>query len=358
MTRNGLHSTPGFGALVISLDFEIHWGVRYRYDAHGEYRANLLGVRRAVPEMLREFARYDVAATWATVGFLFARSRDELRQFSPAIRPAYTDPTLSPYDEPLGETEADDPLHYAPTLIDAIVATPRQELATHTFSHYYCLEAGQDRAAFRADMASANAIARQHGRTFRSIVFPRNQHNPDYDDVLLDAGIRCIRGNTLGWMNRITRVEGSTLPMRVGRVLNAYAPVNGQPTIPWRGILRPSGLCDVPASLFVRPYSPSLRRFDAVRLRRIAGMMRRAAMANEIVHLYWHPHNFGLHLEESIVFLRGILEAFARLRDSHGLRSISMGEVAETVTGADQARVGSVAGADRGDARRSFTIAS
>ena len=44
--------------------------------------------------------------------------------------------------------EADDPLHYAPSLIDDILRRRRQELATHTFSHCYCLEEGQTEEAF------------------------------------------------------------------------------------------------------------------------------------------------------------------------------------------------------------------
>ena len=327
--RATMRPAPEFGALVISLDFEIHWGVRYRFPAGGSYVANLLGVRRAVPEILRQFEEFEVAATWATVGLLFAHSRAEQQHFSPVVRPSYRDPTLSPYEEPVGDGEEDDPLHYAPSLIAAIGDTSRQEIGTHTFSHYYCLEPGQDRDAFRSDIASAMAIAHRYGIQPRSIVFPRNQHNPDYDDVLRSTGIRCIRGNTLGWMNRATRVGETTLAMRGGRLLNAYLPVGRQPTIPWESLVQPTGLCNVPASLFLRPYAPPLRALDRLRVQRITRLIRRAATSREIVHLYWYPHNFGVHLEENVAILRAILQAFVRYRQSHGLQSLSMGDVAD-----------------------------
>ena len=79
------------GAFVLSLDFELHWGVRDHQAAEGPYRAALLGAREAVERTLDLFAAYDVAATWATVGFLFARSRGELEAASPAERPTYVD---------------------------------------------------------------------------------------------------------------------------------------------------------------------------------------------------------------------------------------------------------------------------
>src|SRR5918997_4330773 len=108
--------TPGYGALVISLDFELHWGVRHTIPPDGPYRRNLLGVWEAVPKMLALFEEYDVAATWATVGFLFAKSRQELEEFSPPVKPSYENHALYPYAEPIGEDEADDPRHFAPSL--------------------------------------------------------------------------------------------------------------------------------------------------------------------------------------------------------------------------------------------------
>ena len=97
------------GALVISLDVELHWGVRDLFPLGGPYTAHLVGARAAIPAMLALFARYDVRATWATVGMLFAEGPADRARFDPALRPAYADPALDPYAEPVGAGEADDP---------------------------------------------------------------------------------------------------------------------------------------------------------------------------------------------------------------------------------------------------------
>jgi hypothetical protein len=74
---------PGYGAFVISLDFELHWGVRDHEPPDGPYHANLLGARKAIPRLLELFEHYGISATWAIVGFLFAESREERRKFEP-----------------------------------------------------------------------------------------------------------------------------------------------------------------------------------------------------------------------------------------------------------------------------------
>ncbi len=348
---------PEHGALVISLDFELHWGVRHTTPPDGPYRQNLLGVWEAVPRMLALFEEYDIAVTWATVGFLFAKSKRELEEFSPSVKPLYKNPLLYPYDEPIGENEAEDPLHFAPSLIEAVRRTPRQELATHTFSHYFCLEPGQDRQTFKADLDSALSIAKKNGVQLRSIVFPKNQHNPDYDDLLVDAGIVCYRtrqyvqqhalapgfsskavGETklkrslkpvAGLLARETRLKRTLRP--VAGMLDYYVDLSGTHTISWDAIRQDNGLCNVRGSFPIAPYSPRWKRMEPLRLRRIVGGINRAAISNEIFHIWWHPHNFGIHVDQNIAFLRGILEAFSRYRDSHGMRSMSMADVAAAV---------------------------
>jgi len=72
----------------------------------GPYRDNLLGARKAIPLILDLFEEFNVAASWAAVGFLFAESRRDREDFSPAVRPQYADTRLDPYSEPTGENEA------------------------------------------------------------------------------------------------------------------------------------------------------------------------------------------------------------------------------------------------------------
>lgn len=322
------HDLPG--AMVISLDFELLWGVRDRVRPGSRYLENLLGARRALPRLLELFAEREISATWATVGFLFASTRAELKAFTPRVLPAYATASLSPYEDELGEDEESDPVHFAGSLIERIQATPRQEIATHTFSHFYCGERGQDEMSFRADLDAALMIAARRGIKLRSIVFPRNQHNPAYDDILLEKGLTAYRGNPRSYAWRFADgKESRSATRRAARLLDAYLSLDGPGTTPWDEILQPNGLANVRASYPLRPYRRGLKALDSLRLRRIGQSIRHAAREREIFHLWWHPHNFGTHLEQNLMFLREVLAQAEQCRRKHGMVSRTMAEVDE-----------------------------
>lgn len=318
------------GALVLSLDFELHWGVRDHQGAAGSYRPALLRARGAVASTLALFEAYGVAATWATVGFLFARTREEMKAHCPAARPAYEDARLDAYRETVGASEADDPVHFAPSLVERIRRTPRQELATHTFSHYYCGEPGASPDTFRADLQAAKRIAEARGVALRSAVFPRNQAGPAYVRVLAEEGLGVYRGNPLGWLWRVEVGAAGRRPLRrVGRFLDAYLPLGGDDTVGWDDLLGEGGAVNVRASRFLRPYDPRLVALEPLRFQRIARGIERAAREGRIYHLWWHPHNFGRHTEPNLAFLRRVLDAYAKARERYGMRSLTMGEAAD-----------------------------
>ena len=93
----------------------------------------------------------------------------------------------------------------------------------------------------------------------------------------------------------------------------------------------PEGLADVPASAFLRPYSPSRRHLEPLKRRRLVSGMRDAARRRRIFHLWWHPHNFARHPRESFDFLESLLDEFDQLAVEEGMRSMSMGDVATTL---------------------------
>jgi peptidoglycan/xylan/chitin deacetylase (PgdA/CDA1 family) len=315
------------GKFVISLDFELRWGVRDVYP-EGQYDRWLLGGRLAIPRILELFERYDIAATWATVGFLYARDRDELLSHLPDVRPTYLDPRLSPYQEinGVGRDEKEDPLSFAPSLLDQIAATPLQELATHTFSHFYTIEPGQTESQFAADLAAARGISARYGDTTRSLVLPRNQWNPAYSKAALREGVRVYRVNRKHWAYTPTTSEAETPLRRAFRLVDSYVPLSGPTTIPSN--LRPAALLSTPsqavASQFLRPWRPRLHAFEELRIGRIRRDLERAALRGETFHLWWHPHNFGMHTEQNLAVLESILRAFQRLSEEFGMVSASM----------------------------------
>jgi hypothetical protein len=116
-------------------------------------------------------------------------------------------------------------------------------------------------------------------------------------------------------------------------MLDAYLPVSGPGNVAWDEVPRPDGLHDVRASLFLRPCRPGLRALERARLARIALAIRHAARTGRLFHLWWHPHNFGRDLEENLSFLEAILRVVGECRARSGMRSLSMGEVADDLGG-------------------------
>lgn len=325
------HDHTGLSAaFIISLDFELHWGVRDLVRPDDAYVSNLHGARTAVPRMLDLFAEHNIAATWATVGFLMARSREEVETFNPRVRPRYVDANLDPYTEPTGESETDDPLHFASSLVDSIAATPRQEIATHTYSHYYCLETGADLESFRQDLQSSIAIARSRGIETRSIVLPRNQWEPSFSQVLLEAGITGYRGPQRGWMYLPIPESDQSLPRRVARMADTHLPVTSWKGTAWKDLKDPSGLINIPATAFLRPVDRR-NAINQLRMRRLKHAISRTAKSGGVFHLWWHPHNFGADLDSNLEFLRNILRHVRMMGEQHGMRSLSMREVADEI---------------------------
>jgi peptidoglycan/xylan/chitin deacetylase (PgdA/CDA1 family) len=317
---------PEPGALVVSLDFELFWGMRDVVTLEG-YRANLEGSPAAIRRMLDLFEQRGIHATWACVGLLFARDAEEARRLAPRKLPSYRARALSPYDAlDRGEVDAAPHCYFAPDVIAAIAERPHQEIATHTFSHYYCNEVGQTAEEFDADLEAAVAIAQRSGVRIESLVFPRNQTNLDYLPILARHGITSYRGLTANWAFEHSDSRLRTLVHRGFRLADNYAPLCA-PTPTRVEDLRGAPI-NIPGNRLLRPYSPRLRQFDELRIARMQAEMSAAAEAGEIYHLWWHPHNFGVHTNDNIAILDRLLRHQATLAERHGFRSMTMTELA------------------------------
>jgi peptidoglycan/xylan/chitin deacetylase (PgdA/CDA1 family) len=314
------------GAFVVSLDFELYWGMRDVVTLEA-YRANLEGSPAAIRRMLELFEQREIHATWACVGLLFAKNADEALRFAPRVRPSYRARELSPFPAlDRHEVDRNPQCHFAPELIAEIQKRPHQEIGTHTFSHYYCNELGQTAAQFDADLAAAAAIAQQSGVELRSLVFPRNQSNAEYLPILARHSITSYRGLTANWAFEHADSKLGTIVRRGARLADNYAPLC--PVAPTRADRLRGAPINIPGSRFLRPYDPRLRHLEPLRMHRMEAEMTRAAEAGHIYHLWWHPHNFGVHTSENLRILDRLLRHAKELDRRFGFRSANMGELA------------------------------
>jgi peptidoglycan/xylan/chitin deacetylase (PgdA/CDA1 family) len=315
-------------SLVISLDFELFWGIRDKRSLAG-YRDNLLGVRQAIPAMLTLFKTHSVHATFATVGMLNFATKNDLLAHVPDVIPQYRDRRLDPYADmsQVGANEQSDPFHFAPSLIGAIADTDGMEIGTHTFSHYYCLEPGADGQSFSADLEASQMAFRKSGLTPTSIVFPRNQYSPSYLAIAKKYGLETFRGNPKHSFYATQAQSEETRIKRLGRLLDNYLNISGSNGAHASQV--PGEPIDVPASRFLRPYSTRLRSIAGLQTMRLKSSMLHCAKNGLNFHLWWHPHNFGGNLSENIAVLDELLNHFRTLRDSYGMQSHTMAEAAK-----------------------------
>ena len=66
---------------------------------------------------------------------------------------------------------------------------------------------------------------------------------------------------------------------------------------------------------------------QALQETRILADLSYAAERGLVYHLWWHPHNFGAHLDKNMSLLRRILDHFRSMRQRYGMQSMNMGEI-------------------------------
>jgi peptidoglycan/xylan/chitin deacetylase (PgdA/CDA1 family) len=313
------------GTLVISLDLELMWGVIDKATVTGYGESNVANVDMVLSKMLHLFDRYNIHATFAPVGFIAYSGKESLLRNLPEKRPSYHNKKLSPYAnhyiDNIDEAHAD--LYFAPHLIERIRRTPGMELGTHTFCHYYCIEEGQTLDEFREDLQKAILTANKNGYDAKSIIFPRNQVTTEYLQACKEMNIKIYRGNPSRFF--IPGKKGfSAVVQRACRFLDSCINISGHNTYVYRECVDDNGMVNVKASRFLYPYKKSSPLLTALRLRRIKKDIAYAAKHGEMYHLWWHPHNFGADVQESLDMLESILRYFDSCRKKYGMTSVNM----------------------------------
>jgi peptidoglycan/xylan/chitin deacetylase (PgdA/CDA1 family) len=300
-------------AFVISIDTEMAWGLAhrpgetYRYDRERAHLARLVEL----------FDRYEVPATWATVGHLLLEGCAPVDgvKHPEIVRPTYTWLDGDWFDVDPCEGAESAPTWYAPDMIDLFLgASVDHEIATHGFSHIVA-GPGCSRATFASELDAALAAAAARGIGLRSMVHPRNQI--DHLDTLAERGIVAYRGLALrpqGSTGRLAGMIERVIDRAVGSERTTVRPVRER--YGWN--LPATVLYDIDAHLRIWPV------WIAQVNRRLSQAVRRQGL----FHLWFHPHNFRDNPEPAFAGLERILRVATGHRDEGRLMTVTMGDLA------------------------------
>ncbi len=320
------------GIFSISLDFELHWGsFETMKKLNEKSRRYFTNTRKVIPEMLSLFEKSELHVTWAIVGMLYLKNAKEWNENLPNQIPSFNNPEVSAYEwvKKNGFSSENDLEHFAPELIDLIKNTPYQEIGTHTFAHYFCLEKGQNKDQFREDIRMACKVAAEKGIEIKSLVFPRNQFNKDYLSICKEFGITSVRTNPAIWY--WSYAADSSLLKKIFRTGDAY--LNFQPIkmVKLKDINISRNPLQLPAARLYRPWTKRFPFQNKLKLNRILNEMTVAAKNNAYYHLWWHPENFGTHPNECMQELAQIANHFHHLKSKYGMKSLTMQETTDII---------------------------
>ena len=184
------------GNFVISLDFELMWGVR-DHATRASYGRNVLGGRQAVAAMLDLFHKRGIRATWATVGALLCESKED-ESIARIKHTAVSRAVLGSLEDCTDERR--DPFSFR-----RVARAPHRLLRGARDRHAHLLaslraRAGRDAQWVRRRCVLRSVAAQGMGKYgCKSIVFPRNQYAQAHLEACSLLGLTHFRGNEHAW---------------------------------------------------------------------------------------------------------------------------------------------------------------
>jgi peptidoglycan/xylan/chitin deacetylase (PgdA/CDA1 family) len=327
-------SLQPFPAVVITFDFEMAWGLRW-VSRDRDYWRQYHDDRPVVKRLLEILARHELSATWATVGHLMLRAAygdwSAFAALSP--RPGWYENIPTPEQDRAG-------VFYAPEAVEAIVNCPvPQELACHTFTHPTIADPRCRRELVRLELRASQDVARQYGRTLRSMVFPIN--GAAHLDLLEELGFTSYRAMNSEWYYLGTRFatrqlrqasllgRGLAALMRVGRLADEKLRFRPPVSAP----RRVGRLWEIPHGMFLPGFAGMGRYLSAAdRLAKARKGIEQAVCKAQVFTLYLHPDGFHRQSDAMFACFEQICAALAQARNAGRLRVYTMEQLADTLS--------------------------
>ena len=315
------------GYFLVSLDFELQWGRFDKVILDDVRKKELENTLQLIPKMLDLFEENGIAATWAVVGMMLNKNREQWIANIPQSIPNYANKKLSPYQY-FKNIDFDENLNqyfFSSQLIQSVSNTKKQEFASHTYSHFYCLEDGQTIDDFKADLEKVIEVS----DGVKSLVLPRNQFNENYYSVCQALSFLTIRTNPSNWY---WNADKDNILKRTFRLIDTFNLFSYSKCVDLDFFYKQSQYpYFLPSSRFLRSWRPKSKFINYIKLLRIKTEMTYAAKHKKYYHIWWHPENFGNHPNECLDELKIIVRHYLKLQKKFGFKSVTMSEFGEII---------------------------
>ena len=307
------------GNFYLSFDFEMFWGISDLGVDSPYINNNIANVDSVFPSILKLLDEYGVAATFATVGLLFS-NRNDISEFKKYDIP-YINSKLNPFINLDKILKLEDKIIFGGVALETLLKNKNHEIASHTFSHFYCLEKNVTIDDFENDLIYFKKITNHY--EIKTLIFPRNQFNPKFIPVLKKYGFKFLRVNNESSFIYKTRIRYSYF-IRLLRLIDRYFPIS---KISVSKIIEKDGVFLQNDSRFFAPYISKLSFIESLKIKRIKKEMTFCAKNNLDYHLWTHPHNFGANSLQMLDQFQIILKHYKLLNELYGFKSKRMDEI-------------------------------
>ncbi|MGZ9083865.1 MAG: polysaccharide deacetylase family protein [Rhodoplanes sp.] len=290
------------GALTISIDLELAWGVWDRLTPE-DLRMAETAERPICAALIELFDRHSVPVTWAMVAALLDES--SAKQRPGPVR-----------------------CWYAPDVVEQIVrAKAGHEIGSHGGRHIDLAAADATPAA--DDLLFAKETHRNAGLPFQSFVFPRNRIGNL--DAVAQAGLRVFRGRDIGWTSAAHRA--GRWAAKAANLADKMLPIPPRSVTPHAQ----ADLIDLPGSMLLIGRNGARRFvFPAVTRAKLSMGLAHAIRTGGVFHLWFHPSNFYYRRQEQFATLAWFLALAADEAGRGRIEIVPMGSYATPLPSAPQ----------------------
>ena len=275
---------------IISLDYELLWGM---LDVKNLDKciSNVRGETNAIPKMLDLFEKYNIGVTWAIVGMTLLRTMmsGDLLNLNKSQNIKKRANQIK-YEIDI-RSFRDEELFFQKDMIKRIAACPRQEIASHSYSHLYFSEPGITNQDISNDFRLFENISFQNNISCKSFIFPRNQVNDIALKELKKHEFKTYRGNLQNFIQKDGHKDSQSLFFKLIRFGDSYIQISKD--LSYKNSAN-ENLLNVPGSLFLRPVNSKTPYVLNKMHIKIKKSMTIAAQNKETFHLWWHPHNLAI----------------------------------------------------------------